>query len=90
MASQGVNVLRWGALTFGVFYGFTHQSAIFAREKSAAAHHEYERKSKLIDNAKAAYAEKTSPKKGDGVIRDADHPNFDLEKYLDQVAKENA
>jgi F-type H+-transporting ATP synthase subunit e len=53
-------------LTFGVFYGFTHQSAIFAREKSAAAHHEYERKSKLIDNAKAAYAEKTSPKKGDG------------------------
>lgn len=54
-------VLRWGALAFGVFYGFTHQTAITSRDKISAEKHEYERKEKLIREAKAAWAKKTAP-----------------------------
>ena len=55
-------VLRWGALVFGVFYGFSHQTAITAQDKIAASKHEYERKEKLISQAKAAWAQKNAPK----------------------------
>jgi hypothetical protein len=55
-------VLRWGALAFGVFYGFSHQTAISSRDKIAAAKHEYERKENLINQAKAAWAQKNAPK----------------------------
>lgn len=55
-------VLRWGALVFGVFYGFSHQTAISAQDKIAASKHEYERKEKLISQAKAAWAQKNAPK----------------------------
>ncbi|KJY00912.1 mitochondrial ATPase like protein [Zymoseptoria brevis] len=89
MSATGTNVLRWGALVFGVFYGFTHQQAIFAKDKAAEHKHEYDRKQKLIDEAKAKFAEKHSPKSGDGVITNPDDPKFDLEKYLLKVAKEN-
>ncbi|KAK4507868.1 hypothetical protein PRZ48_001603 [Zasmidium cellare] len=89
MASTGVNVLRWGALTFGVFYGFSHQQAINSRDRAAEAKAEYERKQKLIDEAKAKFVEKTQPKKGDGIITNPDDPKFDLEKYLTKVAQEN-
>lgn len=54
-------VLRWGALAFGVFYGFTHQTAISSRDKIAAEKHDYERKEKLISDAKAAWAKKNAP-----------------------------
>ncbi|CZT17075.1 related to F1F0-ATP synthase subunit E [Ramularia collo-cygni] len=89
MASTGVNVVRWGALVFGVFYGFTHQQAIHAKDKLAASQHEYEQKSKLISEAKAKFAEKNSPSKGDGIITNPEDPKFDLEKYFEKVAKEN-
>ncbi|QIW98174.1 hypothetical protein AMS68_003692 [Peltaster fructicola] len=88
MASTGVNVFRWGALVVGVFYGISHQSAITARDRAAHAKHEYEHKQKLIGDAKAEYKRKTSPQT-DNVIRDASHPDFDLEKYLTAVQKEN-
>ena len=55
-------VLRWGALAFGVFYGFSHQAAITTKDKIAASKHEYERKEKLINEAKAAWAQKNAPK----------------------------
>jgi len=55
-------VLRWGALAFGVFYGFSHQAAITTRDKVAASKHDYERKEKLINEAKAAWAQKNAPK----------------------------
>ena len=55
-------VLRWGALAFGVFYGFSHQAAITTKDKVAASKHEYERKEKLINEAKAAWAQKNAPK----------------------------
>jgi F-type H+-transporting ATP synthase subunit e len=62
-----LQVLRWGALVTGVFYGFTHQSAIRSSDKKAAAHHDWERRVKLIDDAKAEYAKKNAPPgQGDG------------------------
>lgn len=54
--TSGANVLRYSALCLGVFYGFYHQRSITAAQRTSAAQHEYERKQKLIDEAKAAYA----------------------------------
>ncbi|RMY15557.1 hypothetical protein D0867_06792 [Hortaea werneckii] len=78
-------VLRWGALAFGVFYGFSHQSAINSRDRSAHAQHEYERKEKLIQQARDEWQRKTQPQSGSGVISNPEDPNFDLEKYLQTV-----
>ena len=90
MSSTGVNVLRWGALAFGVFYGFSHQTAISSRDKIAAAQHEYERKEKLINQAKAAWAQKNAPKgQGNGVVTDPNDPKFDLEAVLNQLQKDS-
>lgn len=62
-----LQVLRWSALVFGVFYGFSHQSAIYSSDKKAAAQHEWDRKVKLIDQAKEKYAKKDQkPGKDDG------------------------
>lgn len=64
---MAIQVLRWSALVFGVFYGFTHQSAIYSSDKKAAAQQEWDHKVKLIDQAKAKYAEKNRPAgSGDG------------------------
>lgn len=54
-------MLRYTALGLGVFYGFTHQRTITASQKAAAATKEYERKQKLIDQAKAEFAKKNQP-----------------------------
>lgn len=59
-------VLRWSALTFGVFYGFSHQTGISSRDKSAHAQHEYERKQKLIEQAREEYRRKTQPQQSSG------------------------
>ncbi|KAK5990571.1 ATP synthase subunit e [Cladobotryum mycophilum] len=91
MSSTGVNVLRWSALAFGVFYGFTHQRTITATHKAQQEKHDYEHKQKLIEQAKAEYAKKTNPSiaSADDVVTDVDSPKFDLEKFLQKVAKEN-
>ncbi|KAF5633034.1 ATP synthase subunit E [Fusarium sp. NRRL 25303] len=68
MASTGVNVLRWSALGLGIFYGFTHQRAITASQKAEHAQHEYEKKEKLIQQAKAEFAKKNNPTSGDSAI----------------------
>ena len=60
-------VFRWSALVVGVFYGFSHQSSITARDKANHAKHEYENKQKLIDQAKAEYKRKTSPETDGGM-----------------------
>ncbi|KAK5126915.1 hypothetical protein LTR85_008273 [Meristemomyces frigidus] len=89
MASTGVNVMRWGALAFGVFYGFSHQTSLSSQAKATAAQHEYDRKAKLIDQAKAEFKKKTMPQdsktQGGGIITDPNDPKFDLEAYLTQV-----
>lgn len=56
-------MLRYTALGLGIFYGFTHQRSITSSQKAAAAQKEYERKEKLIEQAKAEFAKKNSPVK---------------------------
>lgn len=62
MLTDALQVLRWSALGLGVFYGLYHQTAISSAEKMEAAKKDYERKQYLIDQARAAYAEKKAPK----------------------------
>ncbi|KAH6606402.1 hypothetical protein Trco_005555 [Trichoderma cornu-damae] len=92
MSSTGVNVLRWSALAFGVFYGFSHQRTITTTQRAQHAQHEYEHKQKLIDQAKAEYAKKKNPvvaAAADDVVTDVNSPDFDLEKLLLKIAKES-
>ncbi|PTB64445.1 hypothetical protein BBK36DRAFT_1136128 [Trichoderma citrinoviride] len=91
MSSTGVNVLRWSALAFGVFYGFSHQRTITATQRAQHAQHEYEQKQKLIEQAKAEYAKKTKPAAAaeNDAATDVNSPEFDLEKYLLKISKEN-
>ncbi|GAO17796.1 hypothetical protein UVI_02049370 [Ustilaginoidea virens] len=81
MASTGVNV------------GPPTQLVPINGQRAEHAKHEYESKQKLIDQAKAEYAKKHAPAPSatpkDEVITDANHPNFDLEKLLLKLAKEN-
>ena len=56
-----MQVLRYSALLFGVFYGFTHQRSITATQKTAATKREWDHKQHLIDQAKAEYAKKKAP-----------------------------
>jgi F-type H+-transporting ATP synthase subunit e len=53
--------LRYSALLFGVFYGFSHQRTIYANAKAANAEHEYKHKEALIQKAKAEFAKKNLP-----------------------------
>ena len=57
--------MRWSALGLGIFYGFTHQRAITASQRAEHAQHEYEKKEKLIQQAKAEFAKKKNPTSGD-------------------------
>ncbi|KAH7026500.1 ATP synthase subunit E [Microdochium trichocladiopsis] len=86
MSASGVNVLRWSALAFGVFYGFTHQRAITAANKAAADQKVYDHKKQLIEQAKAEYAKKKNPtastSEKSGLNQDPMDPKFDLEAYL--------
>lgn len=54
-------MLRYSALAFGVFYGFTHQRSITASQRAAAAKKEYEHKQRLIEQAKAEYSKSKNP-----------------------------
>ncbi|KAF3016228.1 hypothetical protein E8E14_011993 [Neopestalotiopsis sp. 37M] len=100
MSSAGVNVLRYSALAFGVFYGFTHQRSITATTNAAHAKKEYEHQQQLIEQARAKYAEQKNPKSLSAqnspradlnatVDQDPMSPSFDLEAYLNAVAAKN-
>ena len=50
-----------------MFYGFSHQSAIYSSDRKAAEQHAWDRKVSLIDQAKEKYAQKNRPAgSGDG------------------------
>ncbi|KAM7197793.1 ATP synthase subunit E [Naviculisporaceae sp. PSN 640] len=87
MSSSAANVLRYTALGFGIFYGFTHQRSITAANKAAAEKREYEHKLSLIQKAKEEYAKKHAPATSattttGGLNQDPTSPNFDLESYI--------
>ena len=55
-------MLRYSALAFGVFYGFSHQRSITASQKAAAAQKDWAHKQQLIEQARSQYAESKNPK----------------------------
>ncbi|CAI7573383.1 hypothetical protein N7533_008903 [Penicillium manginii] len=93
MASQGVNVLRYSALVAGLVYGVYHQSSLTSQTKRAEIEHEYTRKERLIEQAKAEWRKKTQPQEtktqSSGLITDFSDPKFDLEAFLQAKFAEN-
>ncbi|CAO3681805.1 unnamed protein product [Umbelopsis ramanniana] len=78
-----VNVGRWSALGLGVVYGVVHNRSLHKLEAENKVKHEYERKERLIEQAREQYA-KLNAKAVDSsaVVTDVDSPNFDLEKFI--------
>ncbi|KAI1755073.1 ATP synthase E chain-domain-containing protein [Xylaria castorea] len=94
-ATSGVNVLRYSALAFGVFYGFTHQRSITASQRATAAKKSYEHKQHLIEQAKAEYSKSKSPaaastSEKSGMNQDPMASNFDLEAYMNALMAQKA
>ncbi|OCL12071.1 hypothetical protein AOQ84DRAFT_312823 [Glonium stellatum] len=91
--SVRVNVLRWSALGFGVFYGVYHQASISSREKIDKINRDYKHKEELITKAKAEWKKKTMPAESKtasgGIVTDPNDPKFDLEAFLTMKAAEN-
>ncbi|KAL1861724.1 F1F0 ATP synthase subunit e, mitochondrial [Diaporthe australafricana] len=91
--TSGVNVLRYSALAFGVFYGFSHQRSINASNRLASEKREYEHKQQLINKAKEEFAKKKNPaplgSTTGGLNQDPMSSNFDLEKYFEALVKES-
>ncbi|KAH6648561.1 mitochondrial ATPase, f0 complex, subunit E [Truncatella angustata] len=90
MSASGVNVLRYSALAFGVFYGFSHQRTINSATKAAHEKKEYDHQKQLIEQARAKFAEKKNPSTEKSPLdQDPEAPNFDLESYLTALEKQN-
>ncbi|RYP56119.1 hypothetical protein DL771_012125 [Monosporascus sp. 5C6A] len=89
-ATSGVNVLRYSALAFGVFYGFSHQRSINAAQRAAAERKEYEHKQHLIAQAKAEYNKSKNPAstQKSGLDQDPMDPKFDLEAYFSALLEQ--
>ena len=51
-----LQVLRWSALGFGVFYGAYHQLSLSAADRAKAAQKDWEHKESLIRQAKEQWA----------------------------------
>ncbi|KAI4604849.1 uncharacterized protein J4E88_004130 [Alternaria novae-zelandiae] len=82
--SVGVNVLRWSALGFGVFYGAYHQLSLSAADRAKAAQKDWEHKESLIRQAKQQWARDhpSEQPKSSGAIADPKDPNADLNTLL--------
>ena len=84
--SVGVNVLRWGALATGVFYGLYNQLSISSREKLQAKQREWQHKESLIQQAKSEWAKTHAPDQlkpsSTGPKADPKDPNADLNTLL--------
>ncbi|KAJ5747261.1 uncharacterized protein N7511_008957 [Penicillium nucicola] len=89
-STQGVNVLRYSALVAGLVYGVYHQSSLNSITKRTEIEHEYARKERLIEQAKAEYKKKTQPQETKtqptGLITNFEDPKFDLEAFLQAKA----
>ncbi|KAJ1567898.1 hypothetical protein HK096_008265, partial [Nowakowskiella sp. JEL0078] len=98
MATQGafsfsinwasVNVLRFGALAGGLWYGFSKQRSLthkVAHEKVTAKEANHK---KLVEEAKIAFASHNDRKLAaeaakEGVVTDSNSYKFNAEKYID-------
>lgn len=57
-----LQVFRYSALVAGLIYGVYHQSSLTQAAKRTEIEHEYARKERLIEQAKAEWKKKTQPK----------------------------
>lgn len=53
--------MRYSALLFGIFYGFTHQRTITSNAEASKTQAAYAHKESLIEKAKAEWVKKTLP-----------------------------
>jgi F-type H+-transporting ATP synthase subunit e len=60
-SSNTIQVLRYSALVFGIFYGFSHQRTITSNNHVAHVQSEYKKKESLIEKAKLEWAKKSLP-----------------------------
>ncbi|KAH8555173.1 ATP synthase E chain-domain-containing protein [Umbelopsis sp. PMI_123] len=84
-----VNVGRWSALGLGVLYGVVHNRSLHKLEAENKVKHEYERKERLIEQARAEYAKLHAKAADSSVVTDVDNPNFDLEKFIAQLESQD-
>ncbi|KAH7372324.1 ATP synthase E chain-domain-containing protein [Pyrenochaeta sp. MPI-SDFR-AT-0127] len=80
--SVGVNVLRWSALGFGVFYGAYHQLSLTAADKLKASQKEWDHKESLIRQAKEQWARDHPSEQPKAAKADPKDPNADLNTLL--------
>ena len=60
-----LQVLRYSALGFGVFYGATHKYTLKSADHAAQEKHEYEQKQHQIESARQAWQNRLNPPKAD-------------------------
>ncbi|KAJ5242480.1 uncharacterized protein N7469_000807 [Penicillium citrinum] len=72
---------------------FTTSLPLNSQAKRNEIEHEYTRKERLIEQAKAEWRKKTQPQEtktqASGLITDPENPKFDLEAFLQAKAVEN-
>ncbi|EIE78474.1 hypothetical protein RO3G_03178 [Rhizopus delemar RA 99-880] len=89
--SAVANVGRWSALAYGLFYGYTHNISLQKQAEQKKIEAEYHRKELLIEQARLAYAKQNAASTTAVTTAsvDVDSPEFDLEKFISQLEKEN-
>lgn len=89
--SAVANVGRWSALAYGLFYGYTHNISLQKQAEQKKIEAEYHRKELLIEQARLAYAKQNAASTTAATTTsvDVDSPEFDLEKFISQLEKEN-
>ncbi|AWU73959.1 uncharacterized protein C5L36_0A05540 [Pichia kudriavzevii] len=80
-----LNVFRYSALIAGVAYGFTHDLSLKAAHAKKKEEEEYQRKIKLIAEAKEQYKLAHPPKKDESASFDLENPNLDFAKAIESA-----
>ncbi|KAF8336938.1 ATP synthase E chain-domain-containing protein, partial [Cantharellus anzutake] len=81
MASPTLTVARYTALIGGIFYGIAHRRTLQAKANEKAIEHELHRRETLLEQARKAWAEKSTSKNSD-LITNPEDPKFDLEAFV--------
>lgn len=79
-----LQVFRYSALIAGVFYGFTHDLSLKAAGEKKKEEAEYQKKLKLIDEAKAEY-KKLHPPAQSSTAFDLEDANLDFGKAIESA-----
>lgn len=80
-----IQVLRYGALVTGVLYGFTHDLSLKAEGAKKKEEAEYQKKVKLIEEAKAEYKKLNPPQASSSF--NLEDPNLDFAKAIESTVE---